>query len=196
MANDVASHILEPGHGVLYMKVGTHAREPLEDIIRRKRKEISDAGMAFWGYGGNTCHPQTMVQPFAKSYERRDGAIYLCMEEMDSRHFADQIRADEYSVDGLVWTTVPQGINVLGSRYALAIKDLQRAEFDLPLGETHVALGRSAGTLGSKYIAGRVDKACLEVNQPGLPSESGPVRKVGLVARIVEPYAVYLRNRS
>ena len=57
------SKIIEPGSGLLYMKVGTHARETLEDIIRRKTKEIEDTGYAFWGYGGNTCHPRTMVQP-------------------------------------------------------------------------------------------------------------------------------------
>jgi hypothetical protein len=58
--------LLKPGQGFLYMKVGTHAQESLEDIIKRKAKEIRDAGFALGGYGGNTCHPQTMVQPFAR----------------------------------------------------------------------------------------------------------------------------------
>ena len=47
------------------MKVGTHASEELSDIIGRKRAEIEAEGMAFWGYGGGTCHPSTMVRPFA-----------------------------------------------------------------------------------------------------------------------------------
>ncbi len=197
MGNDIAPVILTSGQRLVYMKVGTHARESLEHIIARKRKEIEDAGMAFWGYGGNTCHPQTMVQPFARSYERRGGIIYLCMEEMDSKHSAEQIAADEYSTDGLVWTPVPRGIQVLGSRYALAIKDLQAAEFELPLNRTRVAIGNSMGTLGAKYIAGRVDKACLEMTDlETRPAENVLVKKIGLVAQIVEPYAVYLRNRS
>ena len=83
------SGIIKPGQGLLYMKVGTHARESLEDIIARKTKEIEDAGLAFWGYGGNTCHPQTMVQPFARKFERQGGVIYLCMQPMESKHFAD-----------------------------------------------------------------------------------------------------------
>ena len=179
------------------MKVGTHARESLEDIIARKSKEIRDAGMAFWGYGGNTCHPQTMVQPFARSYERRGEVIFLCMEPMNSKHFAEQIAADEYSADGVVWSPVPAGIRVLGSRYALAIKDLHAVEFDLPLRNTRVAIGNSIGTLGAKYIAGRVDKACLEVTHEdaGEASDS-TVKKIGLVAELVEPFAVYLRNNS
>src|ERR1044071_8542758 len=115
------SLIIKPGAGILLMKVGTHAQEPLEDIIARKTKEIADAGYALWGYGGNTCHPLTMVQPFARTYEQRGQAIYLCMQEMESKHFAEQVRADQYSVDGINWKDIPRPINVLGSRYALAI---------------------------------------------------------------------------
>ena len=37
------SEIIHPGAGLLYMKVGTHAREGLEEIIARKRKEIDDS---------------------------------------------------------------------------------------------------------------------------------------------------------
>src|ERR1700745_397624 len=38
--------IFKPGTGVLFMKVGTHAQESLEDIIKRKLKEVDDAGFA------------------------------------------------------------------------------------------------------------------------------------------------------
>ena len=189
--------IIKPGQGLLYMKVGTHAQEPLEDIIARKTKEIEDAGLAFWGYGGNTCHPQTMVQPFAKKYERQGGVIYLCMQPMESKHFAEQVAADEYSVDGSQWTRVPEGIKVLGSRYALLIKDLRKEEFELPLDRTKVALGTSMGAVGSKYIAGRVDKACLEITEETVPQTQGTARvQIGLVAELVKPYAVYVRNRT
>lgn len=189
--------IIKSGQGLLYMKVGTHAQEPLEDIIARKTKEIEDAGLAFWGYGGNTCHPQTMVQPFARKYERQGGVIYLCMQPMDSKHFAIQVPADEYSVDGSQWVQIPQGIKVLGSRYALLIKNLRKEEFDLPLDRTKVALGNSMGAVGSKYIAGRVDKACLEITEESVPGGqvTAPVH-IGIVAELVTPYAVYVRNRT
>src|SRR5713226_1156544 len=110
---------IKAGAGVLFMKVGTHAKETLDDIIARKKKEIEDAGLAFWGYGGNTCHPQTMVQPFARKHERQGSVIYLCMQPMESKHFAEQIPADEYSDDGSHWVQIPEGVKVLGSRYAL-----------------------------------------------------------------------------
>jgi len=187
--------ILKPGPGLLYMKVGMHAREGLDAILERKTKEIEEAGYAFWGYGGGTCHPQTMVQPFAKDYERRGSLIYLCMEPMESSHFAEPLRADEYSIDGLKWIEIPKAVNVLGSRYALVIRGLRKEEFDLPLERTKVALGNSMGARGSKYVSGRVDKACLEIadQDPSVPEKRV---HIGLVADIVDPYAVYVRNRE
>jgi hypothetical protein len=175
------------------MKVGTHAKESLDDIIERKSREIKDAGFALWGYGGNTCHPETMVQPFARTHYRDGNVIYLCMHPMDSNHFADQIRADDFSINGSDWKDIPGAINVLGSRFALAVKDLRPEEFELPLENTRVAIGRSRGASGSRYIKGRVDKACLEITAD--TATSGPTIHIGIVAELVEPYAVYVRNR-
>jgi hypothetical protein len=189
--------IITPGAGILLMKVGTHAKETLKDIIARKTKEIETAGYALWGYGGNTCHPQTMVQPFARTFEERNKKIFLVMQEMNSNHFAEPMRADQFSSDGLTWKDIPPTINVLGSRYALAIKGLHQEEFDLPLAETRVAVGPSQGRSGDQYIAGRVDKACLEIVSPqkgGNPE--GSIMKINLVAELLPPYAVYLRNRG
>lgn len=189
------SKIITPGQGILYMKVGTHAQESLEDIIKRKTLEIEKTGYGLWGYGGSTCHPQTMVQPFARGYARQGGKIFLVMEPMESKHFAEPIRADEFSTDGLHWETIPDSLNVRGSRYALVIKDLRTDDFELALDRTMVALGNSVGAPGGKYINGRVDKACLTISDED--DHRGPARSVqiGLIAEIVEPYAVYVRNR-
>lgn len=194
--------IITPGAGIIYMKVGTHAQETLDDIISRKTKEIEEAGVAFWGYGGNTCHPQTMVQPFAKDYEERGQTVFLCMHPMDSKHFAHPIRADEFSVDGIKWEVIPAAIRVLGSRYALIIKNLRKDSFDLPLEITQVAVGNSIGTSGNNYIRGRVDKACLQVvgdiqaGQFEIKPEdaTGEARHIGLVAELASPFAVHIRN--
>lgn len=189
--------IVHPGSGLLFMKVGVHAKEPLESIFKRKSEEIERTGVAFWGYGGNTCHPTSMVQPFARSFQQKGEIIRLCMEEMDSKHFAEQVRADEYSVDGIKWQEVQEGINVLGSRYALVISGLRKVEFEVPLDQTRVAVGNSVGRIGSKYIQGRVDKGCLEVlGEPMRHNEDIEKKvKISLVADLVEPYAVFLRNK-
>jgi hypothetical protein len=183
---------LKPGEGLIFMKVGTHAQETLADIIERKQREIRDAGHALWGYGGNTCHP-LKVQPFARDFEERDGVIYLVMEPMTSRHFAPPQRARQQSVDGVTWTDIPIEINVLGSRYAMAIDDLHEEAFELPLSSTRVAVGTQLGRPGDQYIAGHVDKACLEYVEEPAPGGGGKIAQIGLVARVVKPYAVLLR---
>lgn len=179
------------GDAILYMKVGTHAGEGLTEIIARKRKEIADAGFSMWGYGGNTLHPRTMVQPFVASHTTGGRVIRLVMQPMNSHHFAAKVRAEEYSADGINWTEVPEAINVVGSRYALCIRDLREVEMTLRLDNTQVAVGLSKGRKGSDYVKGHVDKACLEVTGD---EESGLQTEIGLVADIVDPFAVFLRN--
>ena len=180
---------IQRGDSVLYMKVGTHAKEGLAEIIERKRREIDAEGFAMWGYGGNTCHPTSMVQPFAKA---ATGPIKLIMQPMESKHFAEPLRAEEYSPDGTHWKPVPSGINVLGSRYALCISSLDQVDEVLDLGETRVAVGNSRGRNGLDYVRGRVDKACLEViESPGPQSKEV---QIGLIAEIIDPYAVLLRG--
>jgi hypothetical protein len=180
---------IEPGDRVLFMKVGTHAKETLGDIIARKRAEIEAEGFALWGYGGNTCHPRTMVQPFARA---STGPIILAMHPMTSNHFAEPLRAEEYSADGVTWTEVPPGINCVGSRYALCVDSLEEVDLELDLSQTRVAVGPNKGRLGTQYVQGRVDKACLDVT--GAPEGDPRLIKVGLTAVLMKPYAVFLRS--
>jgi len=192
----------EPGQGVrpsmsgrdglLYMKVGTHANEPLDAIIERKQREIDEAGFALWGYGGSTCHPTRMVQPFADQLTAQGLRLVLAMEPMNSKHFAARIRASELSKDGVDWEAIPAAINALGSRYALVIRDLRRADEELPLGSTRVAVGPSSGRVGDGYVRGRVDKACL-VFDPAAGGDPVRTARIGLLAEVVEPFAVFLR---
>jgi hypothetical protein len=56
------------------------------------------------------------------------------------------------------------------------------------------AIGTSMGRPGSKYVSGRVDKACLEVAEDEMPKGAAHVPvDIGLVAELVEPYAVLLQ---
>lgn len=179
------------------MKIGTHAQESLADIIARKSEEIRATGYGMWGYGGNTCHPTSMVQPFAQAFADRGRTIHLCMEEMESNHFAEPLCAAEFSADGINWQEIPEAIQVRGSKYALVIDQLHPDKFTLPLDQTRVPVGPSMGRLGSRYVKGRVDKACLEVlEKPELNNEA-PQRdiSIGLVARMIDPYAVFLRGQ-
>lgn len=180
----------EPGEHLLFMKVGTHAQEDLTSIIARKRSEIAEAGFTLWGYGGNTCHPTTMVQPFARSAKQ---TIKLYMEPMVSNHLAEPLRAEEYSVDGKEWAAVPSAVNAFGSRYGLWIDSLEEIDETLDLASTKVAVGNSTGKSGESYVKGRVDKACLEVVEAATTTAIKPVH-IGLVANVAAPWAVFLRS--
>lgn len=184
---------LKAGDAFIYMKVGVHAKESLADIIVRKRKEISDAGVAFWGYGGGTCHPLTAVQPFAKEVTEHGVTVRLLMEEINSRHFADQVRAEKYSADGKTWRDVPQGINARGSRYALVLESLDDINLEIDLAHTRVGVGRYKGALGFNYVRGRVDKACLFYTPDDAILGNPRAIPLKLEARLVAPYAVLLK---
>lgn len=188
--------MITPGSGLIFMKVGTHAQESLAEIIKRKTKEIAGAGFGMWGYGGNTCHPATMVQPFARAFEERGQPIHLVMEEMDSKHYALPLRADKSSVNGIDWEDIPAEINVRGSRFALVIDELRRERFTLDLARTQVGMGLSIGRNGSRYVQGRVDKACLEViPKNALPNDAEDRKvEIHLVARLRSPYAVFVKE--
>ena len=120
-------NLVEPGAGLVFMRVGTHAGEPLEEIIERKLKEIDEVGYAFWGYGGINCHPRSVVQPYAEEIAAMCDTVHLCLEEVPpdkETYWADETSAQEWSIDGLNFRPVPKGIRVTGSRYAFIIKGL------------------------------------------------------------------------
>jgi hypothetical protein len=88
--------------------------------------------------------------------------------------------------------------SLLGSRFALVIKGLRKEEHLLPLNQTRVAVGNNQGRLGSRYLLGQVDKACLEVTEHPEQINAGEKKEVqiSLVAELASPYAVFLRDHS
>ncbi len=181
------------GSGVVFMKVGVHAGESLEDIIKRKQDEFVKAGRIFWGYGGNTCHPLTIVQPFARKFDEDGKPVHLIMHKMKSRHFAVPELAKEYSDDGENWYPVPNGIKVRGSRWGMVIGGLTEEEFDLNLRNAVVSVGPSRGKQAADYLKGQADKGCFELIDNPIAEENSEIKKINLSAPLMAPYAVFLR---
>lgn len=178
--------------GLIFMKVGLHATESIDQILKRKRAEFDKAGKIFWGYGGNTCHPTAMVQPFATEVSKRRGKVMLVMHKMDSKHNAPPALASEYSDDGINWKPIPRGIKVTGSRYALVLDQIQDVNEELPLSGLSVAIGPSRGRAADQYLRGRVDKGCFELGSPS-PAPKAETAHIDLIAPLQFPYAVFLR---
>jgi hypothetical protein len=183
--------IVAPGSPIIFMKIGVHAREPLESIIKRKQDEFAAAGRIFWGYGGGTCHPVRMVQPFARAAEEDQRPVHLVMHKMRSMHNAEPELAREYSDDGIAWYPIPRGINVKGSRYAMVIGGLTEEEFDLNLSSAIVAVGPSRGKLADEYIRGHVDKGCFDLGEVSATASRNI--HIDVHAPLLPPYAVFLR---
>ena len=182
--------------GLIFMKVGLHAQESIEDIINRKQKEFKEAGSIFWGYGGHTCHPLTMVQPFAKEIQKQGNEVLIIMQKMNSKHHAPPEVAKQYSDDGVNWQPIPRGIEVRGSRFALVLDELNMEEFDVDIGELEVGVGPSRGRRADKYLIGQADKGCFVYSSRKalIAPEEKVIKRIGLVARLKPPFAVFVRN--
>ncbi|MCP5305264.1 MAG: hypothetical protein H6953_07445 [Chromatiaceae bacterium] len=181
------------GSGVVFMKVGVHAQESLEDIIKRKQDEFAAAGRIFWGYGGNTCHPRTIVQPFARKFESIGQSVHLIMHRMNSKHFEAPELAKEYSEDGVSWYAIPDGIEVRGSMFGMVIGGLTEEEFDFNLRSAIVSVGPSRGKRAADYLKGQADKGCFELLGEGIQADEESTKRITLTAPLVAPYAVFLR---
>ena len=90
-------------------------------------------------------HPVRCVQPFAKLWVQKEGAIQIIMEPIDSRADPDVLPANEYSVDGIEWESLPTGVVVTGSRYAIVLDEITPGQLDLDLGQFEVGIGPSRG---------------------------------------------------
>jgi hypothetical protein len=181
----------------VFMKVGNHAGETFEEILERKNREFKKAGKIFWGYGGTACHPLTQVQPFAREIVKKEGGIYLLMEPIDSKADPEVLPATEYSDDGVHWRSIPKGILVTGSRYALVLNEIVPGDLDICAQDFVVGVGPSRGKTADDYLQGRIDKACLLRNETAEAAGAEIKRKqIKYMAKLQEPYAVLLRGRS
>lgn len=179
----------------IFMKVGNHAGETFEQILERKRRELSEAGRIFWGYGGFTCHPIHHVQPFCRIHLSKVNGIYLFMESIDSRAKPELAQATEFSEDGIGWQPLPEGVTVKGSRYALVLDEIRAGDLDLRLNEYIVGVGKSRGKPAPDYLRGHIDKGCFEKSPGAEVPNAGVTRKhISYIARLKEPFAVLLRG--
>lgn len=178
----------------IFMKVGNHAGEPFEAILRRKNEEYRRTGHIFWGYGGSACHPLKQVQPFVRMHEHQNGGIYVLMQEMDSRADPALLPAKEYSIDGIEWLPIPEGINVLGSRYALVLDEIKPTDFEINPQEYIIGAGPSEGKIAGDYMKGHIDKACLVKPESAPSGVAGKCRKIKYAAKLLPPYGVLVRS--
>lgn len=172
---------------IILMKYGYHAGEEVDAIIKRKEKEIADVGYCFWGYGGTLLHPLNQTQPFCENKK-----VYLLLTQTPSKFLNSAKRAEYYSKDKITYEKIPNGINVLGSKYALVFKNLKKVDMEINLYDYEIGIGASTGKCLKDYFGGRVDKAIATFN--GKADKEEKVH-IDYVAEMIVPYAVIIKER-
>ena len=180
----------------VFMKAGPYVSESLESILERKQREIAQTGRTFWGYGGSQLHPITQMQPFAKAQVQRQGELLVLMPITSSKTDTQIRPAVEFSVDRHTWKPIPPGICVTEALFALVMDELKPIHMELDLGQYEVGIGDSKGRNAAKFIRGHVSKGCFVATHPTVvdPDPPSTVVKVALEARLVAPYAVFVRR--
>ena len=176
---------------IIYMKYGVHTSELLPSIISRKTKEIEDTGLMFWGYGGTLCHPIKQIQPFVEMAVRENKSIYLVMSRTFSDHHGESSISKSYSIDGKNYYNMPNGVAVLGSKYALICNSFMECNFQLNLSDYNVAVGSNQGKRLSQFIRSRVDKGCgIRVKRENF--EDDKFVTITLIAELTPPFAALI----
>lgn len=177
---------------IIIMKYGVHASESIESIIKRKLEEIQVCQKMYWGYGGVLCHPLNQVQPFLKENLSKGEKTYLLLTQTPSQLNNTPSMATDYSIDKVQWQPIPNGIKVLGSKYAIVCKSIEQCNFSIDLANYVIPIGNSKGKILSNYIRGHVDKACGRYNN-NLPNQDSQLVNISLCAEIDYPYSVFLK---
>ena len=188
---DLAGSNSAPLDAIVFMKIGFHVGEPLDQIITRKTAEQNQCGRIFWGYGGNSCHPTTQIVPFVAAALACQQRPVLAMKLTESRFEGTARFATEFSADGVNWMPLPKGAVIKGSKYAIVCQNLRRVDATVDLSKYQVAVGPSAGKTLSTYLRYRVDKACAAFT--GRDQAVAHPAEITYIAELVEPYAVFVR---
>ena len=185
----------KPKDAFLFMKVGPHGCESLDQILNRKEIELNEAGMIFWGYGGTVLHPQNQVQPFVDQRVGELGRIEVLMQRIEgnSKVGSHAGTAKLYAAnDNEPWKCIPEGIKT-GSKHALVLEEIRECELKLDLRDYKVGIGPSEGENAANYLKGRTDKGALvkAKSTRNRPRESKYV-SIEYRAHLLCPYAVFL----
>jgi len=179
---------------IIFMKVGYHCDESLEEIIKRKREEEIIVGKFFWGYGGSLCHPLTQVKPFILEALKRKLKPLALFSLTSSKYISQAKVAREYSINKKEWYPLPAGVLIKGGcQYALICKNLRKVSMPIDLNMYRVATGKNKGKPLREVVKFQVDKACAFLNQTNNDLLKSKNKETFYIAEIIEPFAVFLR---
>lgn len=172
---------------VIVMKVGPHSDMSLDEIIQSKNKEEIGNGVHYWGYSGVFCRPK-QVQEFCKNSVMNKRTPKLILIETKSAYNSDIGYINEFSVDNLNFEKFKSPVQLQGAQFSFVAKNIRRYD-KFNLDDFIVVGGKNDGKYLSEHLVFRVNKCFGKY----VRSSRGKELSV-LVADLVEPYAVWLKE--
>ena len=174
---------------IVFMKIGYHGDETLDEIIDRKMREERSCGVIFWGYGGTICHPLNQVSPFVRSAKEQGYKVKLIFSVTPSKFHKERHNARYYSADRKIWQSMPNGSLITSSAFAITCRNFRKVNYKVDISKYKVAIGPNKGKNLHEYLSYRTDKACAVYNpQTGKACHLIPVT---FEADVVFPYSVF-----
>ena len=179
--------ILEKLEDIIVMKVGPHSDMSLDEIIKSKKEEEISNGVHYWGYSGVFCRPN-QVQNFCKESILNGISPKLILIETKSSYNSNIGFINEYSDDNINYKKFKSPVQLQGAQFSFVAKNIR--EYDnFKLNDFVVVGGKNNGKVLREHLKFKVNKCFAKYNEDSNDEEI----KV-LVADLVEPYAVWLKE--
>lgn len=177
----------------IVMKVGPHSDMTLEDIIKSKQEEELKHGVHYWGYSGVFCQPQP-TQAFcawAKNKYGENPSIILVETKSPYNSSIGYIK--QYSTDNKVYVPFQAPVQLQGAQFSFVAKDLMPLESFAP-SDYCVYGGKNNGKILTEHLRFRVNKSFAILNTTAHTDREDLVQTNVLIATLVEPYAIWLKE--
>ncbi len=178
---------LEILEDIIVMKVGPHSDMSLDEIIDSKKEEEIGNGVHYWGYSGVFCRPK-QVQEFCKSSVLNNHSPKLVLIETKSSYSSSIGFINEYSEDNINYKKFKSPVQLQGAQFSFVSKNIRKYNH-FKLDDFIVVSGKNDGKVLSSHLKFKVNKCFAKYKGNSQDKEINV-----LVADLVEPYAVWLKE--
>lgn len=172
---------------IIVMKVGPHSNMSLDEIIDSKNHEEVGNGVHYWGYSGVFCRPK-QTQEFCKNSILNGNNPKIVLIETKSPYNSEIGFINEYSVDNISYKKFKSPVQLQGAQFSFVAKNIRKYN-KFKLNDFTVVGGKNDGKVLREHLKFKVNKCFAKYDKSSDDKEISV-----LIADLVEPYAVWLRE--
>lgn len=177
--------------------IGPHAGEDIDNIIKRKQKEIKETGKSFWLIKSQRAKTET-IQDLGKQAQKEGEKLYCIFVEPGvvggAQPALNNDRAIYFSKNQKDWQEIPNEINITGQinmqSTGLVFDFIEKPEEDIII-DLWKYSDFMDNTEPIRFRLGASTQCAVKKSSKGMVSHK---RSVVVVAKFVAPYGVYLKN--